>query len=152
MFTGFSGTTLHFCYGYKSHPTTNSPLVLPRCWHSTASARKHMSSIGFHCRLPSITSRQGSDTLKLWRGHINPNVQFSSKPVFFNRWLLNDYICSLESCVVTSFGDQITRVTLNNLKSCLSHHVAGHHCQVPQVFISHTICPHIPGDFLAQAT
>lgn len=95
---------------------------------------------------------QGSDTLKLWRGHIHPNVQFSSNPVFFNRWFLNDYICSLKSCVVTSFGVQITRVTLNNLKSCLSHHVAGHHCQVPQVFISNTICPYIPGDFLAQAT
>ncbi len=134
---GFSGTTLHFCHGDRSHPTTNNPLVLLMCWHSTASAWIHMSS-----RFPlrtAIHNLETPDTLKLQRGHIHPNLQFSSKPVFFSRWFLNYYICSLKSCVVAYLGIQITRVTLNNVKSCLSHHVAGHHCQVPQVFISHTI-------------
>ncbi len=128
-----------FCYGDKSHPTTNSA-SRALTFHSF-STKTHVIH-RFPLRTAIHNLEQGSDTLKLWRGHIHPNVQFSSNPVFFNRWLLNDYICSLKSCVVTSFGVQITRVTLNNLKSCLSHHVAGHHCQVPQVFISNTIWKH----------
>lgn len=118
LFIGFSGTTLRFCYGNESRPTANSPLVLPRRWLSTASAQKHINVIQ---RFPLWTAIHN---LEAGPGH--PQTLEGTHPpkcsvrLFFSRWFLNDYICSLKSRVVTSFGVRMIWVTLLEILSFTS--------------------------------
>jgi len=62
MFMGCSGTTLHFCYDNKAHPTAN------RHWHSTSLVKTQtiMAFIYSHCSKPTDTKRH-------WRVHIHTN-------------------------------------------------------------------------------
>lgn len=89
-------------------------------------------------------------THKLEAGHWHPQTSKAPHPprlfrlaVCFSIVDSNDYTWSLKSCMcgfIFWFKEclRTTVVTINNF----SHHVAGHHCQVPQVRISHTIWKH----------
>lgn len=99
-----------------------------------------------------LSTKQGTDINRHWRVHVHPN--YSDNQYVFQQlilqWLGSTW--SIKSCMCGFILRNVWEQQLRQSITSISHHVAGHHCQVPQVFVSQTISPHtIPGDSFAHA-